>query len=512
MARIATDKDSEARVENAIASNILAQRDGDQLLQALSILSGKCDAPLHDWFQDRKLKILSLAWDEVLSGRVQPTMQAVYEFLDGMPFAYAVDLITGKRQKPYERCTHDESSAAGIGGYAALSAIQEAGFTSSASLPAVCEQLRNIRHRSIAIEALREIATKVASSTITSGPSAELSAGIEVLSGIITSRREHTIGDALHRAQDRAEAEASRRESGKQVRLSWGVNRIDQACTIAPGGLYVLAARPGVGKTSLALQSAVESAANGGKVGIVSFEMSGEQLATIIAGRCFGISRTAIEKKASTITDDAWQGMRTLADKWRQDRRIIILDSATTGQRMTVDTIAAWARINAKVGGMSYLIIDYCQLISSADPRALEYQTISNTTRALKTLAQSLQIPILLLSQMSREQDKVSQTNNTPRPPRLSDLRGSGSLEQDADAVAFLHDPSDRSQNPRTVMFMLEKNRAGPPSQVSLTFDGRWQIFGAPDLEGEPSAKDMITDRANRAQAKPTDEENLFNV
>jgi replicative DNA helicase len=505
MAKISTDRNAESRVEKVIAGSLF-QLEGPALLAGLSILAEQCAPPLRDWFQERSFKILAIAWDDVLTGKIDPTLTAITETLASLPFAVAMDLVANKKPKAWVPCQYEDGSAYAIGGMSGLLDMIGTDFVKTRELKPVCEMLRNIRHRSVAIEALREIAIQVSACHLTKGPSEQISAGIQRLSGIVTSTSEQTIGHAMADAIASAERIAADREAGIVRTVSWGVDTLDAALPVRPGGLYVLAARPGVGKTSLALQSASESAANGNRVAIVSLEMGGGQLATIIAARALGLRKDHIERKDPSITEEVWDQIKGLADRWKRDRNLIVMDQGNTGARVTVESIAAWARIQVKIGGISYIIIDYCQLIASTDTRANEYQTISNTTRTLKTLAQSLQVPILLLSQMSRDSDK-----GTPRAPRASDLRGSGSLEQDADAVMFLHDPNEIKTNPRKVQAIIVKNRAGPPAEITLNFDGRWQIFSA-DNTKQREHDEMAADKAKRQASKPTDSEDLFNA
>jgi replicative DNA helicase len=496
---IKTNAEAERRIERMVACSLMAM-EGDHLLTGLALLAEQCPPPFHDWFQQAELKALSIAWGAILEGTASPTLTAIYDLLGITPYASLADILANKKPKPSPGCEYENSALKSIGGPSRLNEVIGT-ETCGASFRSACVALRNIRHRAIAIETLREVAIAVAGSPINDGPSEQISCGIERMASIVTQSNDQNVGTAMAGAIASAEIIAKNREEGKERCVSWGVDALDEACPIRNGGLYILAARPGCGKTSLALQSASASAANGNRVGIVSLEMGGGQLAMILASRAMGIRREHLERKEPSITEEVWQELHALAARWQKDRNIVIMDQGNTGQQVTAETVAAWARIKCKIGGISYIIIDYCQLIGSTDQRATEYTVISKTTRTLKTLAQSLQVPILLLSQMSRDIDK-----GTARPPKLSDLRGSGSLEQDADAVLFLHDASEGKANPRPIHGILAKNRSGQQAEIPMGFDGRWQMF----TQLETSKQHYAKQRAAKVSAPPSDDEHLF--
>ena len=148
------------------------------------------------------------------------------------------------------------------------------------------------------------------------------------------------------------------------------------------------------------------------------------------------------------------------------DAKLFIDD--TRGQNML--RIAANARRLNRKHGLRMLVIDYVQLIMSDDRRRPEYEQITDISRRLTHLAGELKIPVLALCQLNRESEQGS-----GREPRMSDLRGSGSLEQDADCVLLMHRPSstDRSR----IVLDVAKNRSGPVGRTELFFDDKYMRF-----------------------------------
>lgn len=214
-------------------------------------------------------------------------------------------------------------------------------------------------------------------------------------------------------------------------------------------GLYVLAARPGMGKTTFALNVA-EHVAKDGPVLFVSLEMDLEQIAAKRLGRAAGISSSAL--MMGTLTEE---------ERGRAAEHAARLAKATlTANRMsdaTVDDIAHMAR---KEKGLRLVVIDYFGLIKTSEKRASRYEAMTDISGQLKALARALHVPVLCLAQLNRE--NMRRTDNRPK---LSDLRDTGALEQDADGVIFLHRPDyygDESPDPwapAPMQIILEKNR-----------------------------------------------------
>lgn len=230
------------------------------------------------------------------------------------------------------------------------------------------------------------------------------------------------------------------------------------------GQLIVVGARPAVGKTSFALTLALNAARQGVKVGIFSLEMSGKELAQRIICSESGVSISHF--RMGTIPKTSWDAISAACcDLPGNDIEIEDRASVTIGD---IRTTAARMMRGADRG---LIIIDYLQLISSASDgskfqnRAVEVGEIS---RRLKVLAKELGVPVVTLAQLSRQAESRLGT------PRLSDLRESGSIEQDADTVLFLsRDPDeiqDEKSGSRQVILSVAKNRSGPTGEIDMLF------------------------------------------
>lgn len=230
------------------------------------------------------------------------------------------------------------------------------------------------------------------------------------------------------------------------------------------GQLIVVGARPAVGKTSFALTLALNAARQGVKVGIFSLEMSGKELAQRIICAESGVSISHF--RMGTIPKASWDAIAAACCDI-PGNGIEIEDKAS----VTIGDISATAARMMRGAERGLIVIDYLQLISSASDgsnfqnRAVEVGEIS---RRLKVLAKELGVPIVTLAQLSRQAESRLGT------PRLSDLRESGSIEQDADTVLFLsRDPDeveDEKSGSRQVILSVAKNRSGPTGDIDMLF------------------------------------------
>ena len=232
--------------------------------------------------------------------------------------------------------------------------------------------------------------------------------------------------------------------------------------------LIVLAARPGAGKTSLAMNIVENVALQGYSCAVFSLEMSKEQLTQRMMCSVAEVNMSNAMKGNMTQTE--WLKIAK-AKELLSTAKIYIDDKALIKPQ---EVLSRCRRLKAK-GGLDLVVIDYIQLMNSATSRQNEnrQQEISDITRNLKIMAKELNVPVIALSQLSR----AVETNK--RRPQLSDLRESGAIEQDADIVIFIHSPEktatkkelEEGKVQQNVMeIMIEKHRNGPTGLVKLYF------------------------------------------
>jgi replicative DNA helicase len=235
---------------------------------------------------------------------------------------------------------------------------------------------------------------------------------------------------------------------------------------LQPSDLIILAARPSMGKTALALNLARNAAiAANSAVAIFSLEMSKEQLSMRML--CSEAQVDSFRLRGGFLSTDDWERLTHAADVL-STAPIFIDDSAD----VTSMDIRAKARRLKMDHDLSLVIIDYLQLMkgrSGIERRDLE---ISEISRSLKSLAKELNVPVLALSQLNR---KLEERND--KRPKLSDLRESGALEQDADVVMFIYrddvyNKDENNPNRGTAEIIVAKHRNGPIGDVTLTFRG----------------------------------------
>lgn len=275
-------------------------------------------------------------------------------------------------------------------------------------------------------------------------------------------------------------AEYSQAHQGAILGLPTGFPDFDQMTMgIKPGEVIVLAARPGMGKTTLALNIAEHVAMDAGHhVGIFSLEMSAESLTDrLIASR----SRVNFHTTAQGLmTEQQMVKWGTAAHQIHTANRILICDDRS----LTVPKLASKARVWAEKHDLRLVVIDYLQLLNSDARKVNRQEQISDMSRGIKIMAGDLKVPVLLLGQLNRDIEK-----DKGRRPRLSDLRESGSIEQDADVVAFLHpiqtdDPNDTSS---LMELIIGKQRSGPIGSTRLLFLKQFTRFeSVPNVHHDP--------------------------
>ena len=248
--------------------------------------------------------------------------------------------------------------------------------------------------------------------------------------------------------------------------LTTGFPDLDRLLTGLPAGdLIVLAARPSMGKTALALDIAQHVVNKLDKiVTLISLEMSKEQVADRILAGALRVSTHDLKK--GLIEEEHFRKMGAVFDGIRQERFYIDDDCDST-----LANIRSRARRQQMEHGLDLLIVDYLQLIEVGGRAAPEnrVQEVSKISRDLKRLARELKIPVIAVSQLSRNVE-----NRSDRRPQLADLRESGSIEQDADTVLMLYRDdyyNELSDQPGVTDIYVRKQRQGPTGRVSVRFN-----------------------------------------
>ena len=278
------------------------------------------------------------------------------------------------------------------------------------------------------------------------------------------------LSDAIAEAYDRL-GKISGPDKEKYVGARTGFTLLDSITSgLNKSDLIIIAARHGMGKTSFAMNIATNVARRSEKE-VVTFnlEMSKEQLATrILSTEALVESNTL---RNGRITGEDWVKLATSAG-YLSTIPLYIDDTAS----MTVQQMKAKLRRTKNLG---LVIIDYLQLMESTSHSDNRVTVISEITRQLKVMAKELNVPVILLSQLSRAVE-----SRTDKRPMLSDLRESGSIEQDADIVLFLYREAyynKESQRQNISECIVAKNRHGETGTVELIWDGQYTRFSNPD-------------------------------
>jgi replicative DNA helicase len=241
---------------------------------------------------------------------------------------------------------------------------------------------------------------------------------------------------------------------------------------LRPANLIVVAARPSMGKTALALCIAEHVALHAdGTVAVFSLEMSGEELVQRMLGSAAMVDMTRM--RSGRLAPEDWPRVTRAADQIAQ-ARLFIDDS----EGITVGEMRTKARRLKSREGLSLVIVDYIQLMESRTGRRDEnrVQELSTISRGLKMLARDLDVPLVCISQLNR-----SPESRPDKRPMLSDLRESGAIEQDADLVMLIYRDdyyNTDSEEKGIAEVNLAKHRSGPTDRVKLTFMGTYAKFG----------------------------------
>ena len=296
------------------------------------------------------------------------------------------------------------------------------------------------------------------------------------------------VAEPVMRALENLEAVQKRVQAGlsPMTGVPTGIATLDRnTLGLQPGSLVVLAARPSVGKTALALNVAVHAATkHRKKVAFFSLEMPSEQLALRMLAAEAKLDWRRLTQGQLQKYD--WDKIATQADRiggasiWLDDTFVL----------SPVELRSKCRKLKRENGGLDLVVVDYLQLMHAPSERSSQSreQEIATIRRSLKSLAKELEVPVVALSQLNRGVEK-----RKGEPPMLSDLRESGAIEQDADVVLFLHRSEDDSRevqgggaipDTQQVQLIIAKQRQGPTGVVDLVFFRTTTFFAEMKREG----------------------------
>lgn len=277
-----------------------------------------------------------------------------------------------------------------------------------------------------------------------------------------------SIQDVLYKTQ--ADLEKLAANKGDITGIPTGYYELDKLTSgFHPHELIIIAARPGMGKTAIALNFVTNIAINSKKtVALFNMEMGAEQLATRMLSSVGQIEGSKL--KTGNLEHSDWKRVNEAISRL-SNTNIYIDDTAGN----TVGEIRSKCRkLATSPSGLDIVVIDYLTLIQGTSKNgANRQQEVADISRALKTMAMELNVPVIALSQLSRGIEQ-----RVDKKPMLSDLRESGAIEQDADIVAFLHCSDEERVKENSLMeFVIRKHRNGPLADVPLIFQRGTSTF-----------------------------------
>ena len=292
-----------------------------------------------------------------------------------------------------------------------------------------------------------------------------------------------TVQEVLDKAQ--TDLETLAQNKGRVTGLTTGLVDLDNLTNgFSPTQLVIIAARPAVGKTAFALNIACSAAKSTKKnIAVFSLEMPAEQLVMRMISSLGQVDNKKLQ--TGRLENEDWrrinEGISQLADT-----NVFFHDA---GGITASEIKAKCRRLSTQGEGLGLVIIDYLQLIdSSSKYSGSRQQEVSEISRSLKTMALELEVPVIALSQLSRNVEK-----REDKKPVLSDLRESGAIEQDADIVAALHAPDVEApldENlPVPIQLVILKHRNGPIATIDMLFKKKTSTFLSIKRDGENNAK-----------------------
>lgn len=298
-----------------------------------------------------------------------------------------------------------------------------------------------------------------------------------------SAERTKTIADLVQRSFD--EVISIQGAAGGIIGLRSGLP-IDQIT----GGfqkqkMYVVAGRPGMGKTAFMLQVMKQIASDGGRPGVISLEMGGVSLAKRMLLSEAGVDSQ--RARTGKLNDGEKNRLSTATDRLKKLK--IVIDDST---EVTPASLRIKARMMKQVHQIGVLAVDYLQLMTSDDHKQSREQEVSSISRTLKLLSKELDIPVIALAQLSRKPDDRREWNTRPQN---SDLRESGAIENDADVVLMLYRPEeyglekykDGSSTENITELIISKHRDGPTGIKKVVFNAEQMNFSALHTPAQPA-------------------------
>ena len=363
---------------------------------------------------------------------------------------------------------HDKGIAESTGGLAYLGEMA-ANTTGSRGISRYAETIIGKALERQLLEASESIRATVSGTGSTREKLATAQSAVMGITESVASRQPKTMREALIDAVD----VLSQRSSGGVICISTGFIDLDRHLGggLRPGNLIVLAGRPAMGKTSLAVNIAYQVANKDNPSLFLSLEMPQQELTDRLISQAGSVFLSDVI--AGNMGGESGEKIMYAVSKL-QDIPLVIDDQGG----LNLFEVASKARSVKRKHGLSLLVIDYLQLMSGEGDN--RNQEIEKITRGLKSLAKELDIPIIALSQLSR---KCEERQN--KRPLNSDLRESGAIEQDADVILFIY--RDEEYNPNsadkgTAEVIIGKNRQGQTGMVRMSYQGCFTRFN--DLDG----------------------------
>ena len=291
-----------------------------------------------------------------------------------------------------------------------------------------------------------------------------------------------SVGEVLDKAQ--SDLEILAKNKGQITGLTSGLVDLDNLTNgFSPTQLIIIAARPAVGKTAFALNVACAAAKSTKKnIAIFSLEMPAEQLIMRMISSLGQIDNKKLQ--TGRLENEDWRRVNEAISQL-SNTNIYFHDA---GGITASEIKAKCRRLAAQGEGLGLVVIDYLQLVDSSKYQGSRQQEVSEISRSLKTMALELEVPVIALSQLSRNVEK-----REDRRPVLSDLRESGSIEQDADIVGALHAPEVETpvddNLPVPIQLIILKHRNGPVGTIDMLFKKKTSTFLSIKKEGNKNAK-----------------------